>query len=314
MTILISAANSDISDSLCRIHKEFYPKEKVIGIAPDGLWPASAVFDKVYKIGTIQDSSYLTTLLTIVEEENIKYFFPVSEHELRFFLQKEIEWSSSLKILTNPPHVLSACLNKKNTYKWLSEMGLRCPKTMPLEKVKQGDLPIFVKPVESAGSKNSFVVHTWDFYLGLLKELEYRAIPFESMIAQEYLDDEEHEYTCAISNINEESNFLILKRKLIGGITGKATICYHSKILETLQQISHNIKDNFFINVQLRLVNNIPFIFEINPRFSSTVMLRHMVGFQDFIWHVKALRGETIPVYSNVQEAQMFRVFREIVI
>lgn len=314
MAILISAANSDIADSLCRIYRSYCPEEKVIGIAPDGIWPASSVFDKVYKIVKVADPEYLKMLITILEDEAIDIFVPVSEHELRFFSKNVISWPTKIKILINPLSILSLCLNKINTINWLNKIGIKCPKITPLDQVQPAQLPVFIKPKESAGSKHSYVVNTWNFFKGLLEEFQYLGIKLEDMIAQQYLPDQEQEYTCALSKINGQKKYLILKRKLLGGITGKAEVSQNPEILKILKKISSYFENDFFINVQLRLDNGEPSVFEINPRFSSTVMLRHLVGFKDFLWHIKSLKGDLSPVVYNINATHMFRVFREVIV
>jgi len=45
------------------------------------------------------------------------------------------------------------------------------------------------------------------------------------------------------------------------------------------------------INVQLRITENLPKVFEINPRFSSTVLYRHLFGFEDLIWSIEDKLG-----------------------
>ena len=45
------------------------------------------------------------------------------------------------------------------------------------------------------------------------------------------------------------------------------------------------VKKDCAFNIQLRFKNGLPMIFEINPRFSSTVYARHILGFPDLaIW------------------------------
>ena len=39
---------------------------------------------------------------------------------------------------------------------------------------------------------------------------------------------------------------------------------------------------------QFRVINKIPHVFEINPRFSSTVKMRDMIGFKDLIWSIES--------------------------
>jgi len=38
-------------------------------------------------------------------------------------------------------------------------------------------------------------------------------------------------------------------------------------------------------------------IFEINPRFSSTVMFRHLLGFKDLIWSINEIAGKEVGDY-----------------
>ena len=43
--------------------------------------------------------------------------------------------------------------------------------------------------------------------------------------------------------------------------------------------------------MQLRISENSPKVFEINPRFSSTVFYRHLFGFDDLIWSIEDRLG-----------------------
>ena len=52
------------------------------------------------------------------------------------------------------------------------------------------------------------------------------------------------------------------------------------------------------INVQLRVTDDGPSIFEINPRFSSTVMMRHLIGFSDLVWMIEARKGLSLPPFD----------------
>ena len=48
------------------------------------------------------------------------------------------------------------------------------------------------------------------------------------------------------------------------------------------------------MNIQLRITVNGPRVFEINPRFSSTTLMRHIVGFTDVLWVLDELEGKTV--------------------
>ena len=53
------------------------------------------------------------------------------------------------------------------------------------------------------------------------------------------------------------------------------------------------------INIQLRILNNKATIFEINPRFSSTVLFRHSIGFSDLVWSLIEAENKIVPSYEE---------------
>ena len=69
------------------------------------------------------------------------------------------------------------------------------------------------------------------------------------------------------------------------------------------------------INVQLRLTGRGPVVFEINPRFSSTVMFRHLIGFQDFVWSLCEAEGKEIGEFEPpAVGTRIYRVSQEVVL
>ena len=69
------------------------------------------------------------------------------------------------------------------------------------------------------------------------------------------------------------------------------------------------------INVQLRYTACGPVTFEINPRFSSTVVFRHLLGFQDLLWSLYELKNIPLKPYTQVKEnTRIYRAAREYII
>ena len=69
------------------------------------------------------------------------------------------------------------------------------------------------------------------------------------------------------------------------------------------------------INIQLRLVEKEgPMVFEINPRFSSTVGMRHMIGFSDLIWSIEEqyLKIAASPCPDFWPDAKLGRIYQEL--
>ena len=63
------------------------------------------------------------------------------------------------------------------------------------------------------------------------------------------------------------------------------------------------------MNIQLRLTADGPRIFEINPRFSSTVYMRNLIGFSDVIWSVKDTLNEDFTYPEIPLNTELVRIF-----
>src|SRR5680860_731975 len=72
-------------------------------------------------------------------------------------------------------------------------------------------------------------------------------------------------------------------RDIIDGITMAATYDKKCHLVEDyIFKLSQNLKGRYCLNFQLRLENNIPYIFEINPRFGAAEPIRASFGFDSF--------------------------------
>ena len=62
------------------------------------------------------------------------------------------------------------------------------------------------------------------------------------------------------------------------------------------------------MNIQLRLTDKGPRIFEINPRISSTVLMRHRLGYTDVLWALDEVEGRSVVFPEIPQGRIMVRV------
>ena len=131
----------------------------------------------------------------------------------------------------------------------------------------------------------------------------------EGLIAQEHVGDEDQEYTCAVIRLGGQTRGLVLKRRLAGGRTVFAEEVAVPAIDDLIQRLAAACDLDGAINVQLRLTPKGPRVFEINPRFSSTVMMRHRLGFQDLLWAIKGAFAE----FRSRPGRSVYRLSRELV-
>lgn len=315
MRILISAANADVCLSMARILKSdpFYRTAKIIGLAPDGPGPASQYFDQVIEIPFVNDPGYEAALIRIMEDVQPDVFLPFSEAELSWFSKNpDIEARLPTKVIINTEFVLNLFLDKKKTLEYLTVKEVPVPKSYLPEEVIEANLPVILKPRSSAGSKNMAIIRNAAQLEGFK---QYNHAVLGAYVAQELIDVPDSEYTCALWRYDGVLRHCTFFRRLQGGMTGYARVEEHPSINRALQKIADAVPGNFFINVQLRLRDNVPYVFEINPRFSSTVMMRHKIGFSDFIWTLDHyFKRSAPPPWQPPVGAVIFRVSDECVI
>lgn len=315
MKILISAANADVCLSMARIIRSdpFYRTAHVIGLTPDSPWPARQYFDDVLAIPMVHESGYEAALIRIINELKPDVFIPFSEAELSWFARNpDVLSRLKIKVIINPAAILRVFLDKKDTANYLQELGVAVPVTYDPVNLTDNQLPVIMKPRRSAGSKNMAVIRNALQLRGFREQFKAQLGDF---VAQELIDVHDAEFTCGLWRCGTTLRHCTFRRRLQGGMTGFARVEQDAAIDATLEKIAASLDGDFFINVQLRLRGGVPYVFEINPRFSSTVMMRHRIGFSDFIWTLDHhFQRSKPPVWGPPVGTVIFRVSDECVV
>lgn len=306
--ILVTGANGDIADAIGRILQEHYPDVRLSGADAAGEWPGRAVFADFHHLPLAASDGYGTALTTLAERLRPDLIVPTSEAELRAIAETP-EAYDHLPLLSNPPEVLLPFLDKLATNRWLDGIGIPVPKTTMLADAEPGDLPVVVKPRSGQGSKDITVVETPEQLRLVQKNAD------ANLVAQELVGSSADEFTCAMVQPGDEVLTLVMRRRLLGGLSSDILVEDQPEIESMLLTIAKAMPSFIMLNVQLRLTDVGPRIFEINPRFSSTAMMRHRIGFCDLAWVCDARLGHPAPsVYSPPVGARVFRRFTELVI
>ncbi len=211
------------------------------------------------------------------------------------------------KLVMASEEVLRIGFDKLETALFLERQGLPFPTTRSIETVNNLEkFPVILKSKTGSGSSKVNLVTDMDEFL-IIK----RNNP--DYIVQEYLEGDEEEYTCGLFRSKSGiSRNIILKRKLTGGYSGYGIVVENKEINDLLNLLATKINLRGSINVQLRLTNKGPVIFEINPRFSSTVLFRHMFGFTDLLWSLEDLFEWELSSYqSNSVGKEFYKGFSE---
>lgn len=306
--ILVTGANGDIAMAIGRVLKLSMPSCEIYGADLGEKWPGNIVFSEMFVLPRADSIEYIASLVNLFEVEAFDLIIPATEPELQVLVEK-IESIDHLPLLMNQPELLDIGLDKQLTNNWLGSLGITVPATYSLSDIDQSYLPVFVKPRTGSGSRGLSSVYKPQ-HLQLLQQAEDAS----EYVAQELLEPNEGEYTCAIFKALGESRVLVMRRWLVGGMTGKMVIASTPEIDSVLAKIVSGLPEVAAINVQLRMVNGTARIFEINPRLSSTVMMRHKIGFSDLMWWVNAWQG-IAPESVSIQEGTwVYRTYDEIIV
>ena len=304
-TILLTGANGDIATAIGRALGEGLPDVRLVGCDIDGEWPGRSVFAEIFSVPRADNPGYIDALRTVVERVGGDVVLPCTEPELKRLTDSD---TAGLSLLMNDTDVVRRCLDKFETTSWLQELGIDVPRTRMLGDAVADDLPVMVKPRTGAGSRGLEIVATPARLVLAQAERD------DNVIAQQLLEPNEGEFTCAIFKAYGEVRVLIMRRWLAGGLTERMVVEDTPAIDDALQTIAQALPAIAAINVQLRLVGGVPMVFEINPRLSSTVMMRHRVGFCDALWWLRALEGLSPPRFSAPVGTRVFRTYGETVV
>lgn len=275
--ILVTGCGGDIGLGICKILKSAKISKKIIGCDMHNNHPGKLFFDDIELIGRADDKNYLSQLKRIIKKYSIDVIIPTSEAELRFLHNNKINVIDNTSIISANSEAMSVGFDKLLTIEFLKKHGLPFPWTKRVTDGLPDEYPCIIKKRNSSGSKDIAVINKDNINLFKNNESDY--------IFQELLLPDDEEYTCGLYGTQgNEIRIIVFKRQLAGGNTSKGEVVYNEKINSLLLELANRLNLKGSINVQLRFSHNQPVIFEINPRFSSTVVFRHLLGFQDLLW------------------------------
>lgn len=266
--------------------------------------------DSYYQVPLAAEKNYLEKILEICRKEKIDILIPGSEPELKKISEnRQIFERDGVLLLINNQRVIDLCMDKWRTYKFLKENGFCCPLSFLIEKEKQlsqiKKLPVIIKPARGGGaSTNAFIAQDQEELLFFVRYLiKQNLLP----LVQEYVGSLKEEYTVGVLTTFEGKliGSIALKRQILSGLSNKFKIKnrYRSRnksdILAISSGYSQGIIDDYKtvrhyaekiakklnstgpINIQCRKTPKGIFVFEINPRFSGTTVMRALVGFNE---------------------------------
>jgi carbamoyl-phosphate synthase large subunit len=219
--------------------------------------------------------------------------------------------------LVNNHNLIEIGDDKWQTYQFLKKHNIGTPITFDDVKLALKYFPnykkLVIKPKSGRGSKDIFISNNRDELIAITNYFKVKKIDH---IIQEHISNTNKEYTVGVISDKEGHliQSIVMQRNLFGGATGYAKVCKNGYINEFCENVAIQLQSTGPMNIQLRLDDeDNPLIFEINPRFSGSSIMRALAGFNEpdmiirnFVFN-EELKKNTIK-----ENNEYYRVFQEI--
>jgi carbamoyl-phosphate synthase large subunit len=305
--ILITAVNGDIGSAAVRALRS--EAGQLFGCDVGPYCPVKELLDGFAQVPPASDKQqYIKTINQIISEQKIDFILPISEPEIEVISAFRDEINLNQKgFLINSSVIVETFLDKLATADYLSKLGIKVPKTLPLESYEnQFEWPVILKSRKGCGSKKLWLIKN-------IEELEQLKFgPDDAMIVQECIGDMDNEFTTGVFSDGKSTVSITFRRKLgYGGLSIEA-ICEKIPFLEEMaKKIAKETGLIGSINIQTRKKGDIYIPFEINPRLSSTLMFRKKFGFDDSVWWLNVLENKGFSYHQKYKSGRAMRFLSE---
>jgi len=289
-TVLVTAAGGIVSQGIIKslklsnIKKDHHVMYKIV--ATDISPQAAGLYRSDVGILVPPPSSpdYVESIIKICKEQSVQAVFVGSEEELLPVanVKEKIEKETGTAVLINPFDVISTGIDKWKTFEFLKKNNLPCAESsLPENKeefIEEFGFPLVVKPREGNSSLHFYVVNDRDEMkkaISAIQKVGWRPI------IQEYLNGENVEFTSGVTVHRTGKNVMSsisMRKTPKQGQTYKAFVEDFHDIRKSAEETALKFGCRGSINIQAKMSENTPKIFEINPRFSATCPIRAAAG------------------------------------
>lgn len=295
--------------------------------------------DKYYRVPAYTSPDYVDIMIDICKRENIDIFFPHISMELPYIAARIEEFNEiGVRVAMSDLETLNIANSKLKLYEFMKARGLKVPRYFfvdsseslckHINELGYPSKPVVVKMTENSGSRGVRIIRAdlskSDLFMHqkpssmfvTLKEMCSiidECSPVPEMMAMEYLPGVE--YTVDLladkgktlfiaGRRNTTSNLSIAQTSVVEKKDDAYDIC--RKITEALE-LDGNIGFDFMLDE-----NDTPWLTDLNPRITATIILYAGAGLNLPYLRVKQLLGEQLPDFNIKYGTKLIRKYMDI--
>jgi carbamoyl-phosphate synthase large subunit len=278
--------------------------------------------DEALIIPKVEDLNALTSIIKIINANNINVVMVGSEFDLMFFSKnKEHIYSKTGAItIVSPSETVAIADDKWLTAKFLQDNCLPHAESFisdtldeVIDKAVAWGFPIIVKARNGTSSRNVFIVENID---ELVKIWPNTPCPILQKLIDIPSTELNNEYTCSIFKTLEGTILgpFHARRTLRGGTSWHIEVDLFPEIGSLLTDIGKVLEFQGSLNVQLMVSESGPIPFEINARFSGTTAVRSHFGFNEPALALQSYYYKEEPKQPIIGKGVAFRYHEEVFI
>ncbi len=238
------------------------------------LSPAVHVADRAYLVPLSSAPDYLDEIRTICELEAISLIVPTIDDELELFARARESFAvRGIGVAVSSPETTALCNDKLATCAHLRAHGVAAAATYVAGALPERiSLPLFVKPRVGRGGIGAYRAQS-------ARDLAFFVDYVDDPVIQEYLDGPEFTIDALCDFQGRVLSVVPRERVVIrAGVIDRGRTSNDPKLIDLALACAGAIQFAGAINIQCRVANGRPVVFEINPRFSGGIPLTIAAG------------------------------------
>ena len=230
--------------------------------------------DRAYVVPAGNAPDFLPRLQEICQTEKVDAVISVVDEELPHMLALE---ALGIAVIQPRLEFVELSLDKFRCMRELREAGINAPQTwMVNELPADAPFPLFVKPRVGRGSRGCGKVESLEEMTAFIAASSYSS---DQLLAQTFAEGTE--FTVSVIVWRDGEVQAVVPKQIISkvGVTKAAVTRRNAEIEALCKAIQERFRADGPFNVQLVLDRDgVPWPFEINPRFSTSITLTNAAG------------------------------------
>lgn len=236
--------------------------------------PAVYAADRAFRVGLSRDPDYIDQILAIAVGEGVGLVVPTIDDELETFGRARARFAEhGILVAVSRPETTALCDDKFATCRELASRGVAAAQSwLPGSLPDQPPFPLFVKPRQGRGGVGAYRIRNE-------RDLAFFLDYVDSPIIQEYLHGPEFTIDVLCDFAGRPLSIVPRRRDVIrAGVIDRGCTVNDPALIALAQACTTALPFFGAINIQCRVVDGTPVVFEINPRFSGGIPLTIEAG------------------------------------